>query len=79
MMVEYNGLDMLAQKGGYMADRRIQYPYDDGRKTKIAEMESLVRMYASLKAASATPDVVQPIEDTIKRLTAEIFYLETTK
>lgn len=67
---------------GTSTERRLPYtptfPYDE-RKNKLSELESLVRMYSSLKTANSPQDLLQPMEDTIKRLTAEIFYLDTNQ
>lgn len=46
------------------------------RKDQLNEMESLSRIFKNLKESNVEEDILKPIEDTIKRLTAELFYLK---
>lgn len=49
------------------------------RAVRLTELEQLVRMYESLKRASSPTELIQPIEDTIKRYTAELYFLDTNQ
>lgn len=43
------------------------------RRDKIDELKELIKMYLDLKGV---PELTQPIEDTIKRYTAELYFLK---
>lgn len=49
------------------------------RAVRLTELEQLVRMYESLKRASSPTELTQLIEDTIKRYTAELYFLDTNQ
>jgi hypothetical protein len=64
--------------GGYTSVTDT-YKVDYERKDRLAEMEQLTRMYENVKHAGAPEEIYKPIEDTIKRYTAELFYLDTNQ
>ncbi len=45
------------------------------RNEKIADFDRLIKFYKELKSVSTPETVLEPLEATMKRLTAEIYYL----
>ena len=56
-------------------EARIKAEEKAQRNEKLTDFDRLIKFYKELKSVSTPEAVLEPLEATMKRLTAEIYYL----